>query len=227
MKLGTKIAIVMSALTTTVLSTLGVLDVERDRSFFEADTTHDQLTIANVLASGAERQLQAGRDQDVTALLSSETRREGQLEVVWGWLDPPALGAVPRMSTELTARLARAGWLSFRTEGANAKQWTMVPGAAADGRHFFVAVGESLQPERAHLIANAVRTGGSILLLALLCSGAIVAIGRRFVGKPVESLVEHARRVAAGDLTRRLHVGQNDEIGVLAREMNTMTEALA
>jgi two-component system NtrC family sensor kinase len=64
--------------------------------------------------------------------------------------------------------------------------------------------------------------GTTIVLLALI----LAAIVRRSVVRPVRELVEGTRRVAQGDLSHRIPVRTNDEVGVLAASFNRMTEAL-
>jgi len=63
----------------------------------------------------------------------------------------------------------------------------------------------------------------AILVAALFSVGAAIVM----VGAPLRKLTEHARRIGAGDLGRRLPLTRRDEIGVLATEMNTMSERLA
>ena len=65
--------------------------------------------------------------------------------------------------------------------------------------------------------------GGGVLLAAWVMSFA----GVTRIVKPVRALVEGTRRVAAGDLTRRIPVTSRDEIGELSRSFNEMAWALA
>ena len=64
--------------------------------------------------------------------------------------------------------------------------------------------------------------GTTIVLLAMILAGIV----RRSVVRPVRELVEGTRRVAQGDLSHRIPVRTNDEVGVLAASFNRMTEAL-
>jgi len=53
-----------------------------------------------------------------------------------------------------------------------------------------------------------------------------MAISRRTLG-PIDSLTEAARAMAQGDLSRRVEIESNDEVGTLARSFNAMADALA
>jgi signal transduction histidine kinase len=70
---------------------------------------------------------------------------------------------------------------------------------------------------RAGLIAAAV-SGGLALLIALLLSYGLL--------KPVNELTRAAERMAGGDLSQRVQVGQNDEMGTLGRAFNQMAASL-
>jgi two-component system NtrC family sensor kinase len=64
--------------------------------------------------------------------------------------------------------------------------------------------------------------GGVIVLLVL-----VVAL-RRMVLRPVSRLTQHAVHIGEGDdLTKRMNVKRQDEIGVLAREFDRMVDKLA
>src|SRR6202050_1147225 len=64
--------------------------------------------------------------------------------------------------------------------------------------------------------------GGAGILAAVLASLWFAAR----VSRPVVSLAEAARRVAAGDLNAKVEVESNDELGELASAFNRMTEDL-
>jgi two-component system, NtrC family, sensor kinase len=68
---------------------------------------------------------------------------------------------------------------------------------------------------------------GSLGLLVL--AGGVAFFARRIVVRPTAALVEATRRIAAGELEHRVPAGPaaDDEIGLLARSFNSMTEALA
>jgi signal transduction histidine kinase len=66
------------------------------------------------------------------------------------------------------------------------------------------------------------RTG----LGALVAILSVAVVGFMFVGRPMQRLVEKARRIGAGDLSHPLDMRQRDEIGVLANEMNEMCNRL-
>jgi signal transduction histidine kinase len=53
-----------------------------------------------------------------------------------------------------------------------------------------------------------------------------LALARRILG-PVEAITDAARRMEAGDLTRRVDAGARDEIGDLGRAFNAMADAVA
>jgi PAS domain S-box-containing protein len=62
-----------------------------------------------------------------------------------------------------------------------------------------------------------------ILMLLIIVLGVFIA---RQITKPLEELLETAKEVTGGKLERRSKVFGNDEIGVLARSFNTMTDYL-
>ena len=62
-----------------------------------------------------------------------------------------------------------------------------------------------------------------VLMLAIIGLGVSVA---RQITRPLQELVATAQAVTSGDLRRRSRVGANDEVGILARSFNDMTEHL-
>ncbi len=77
------------------------------------------------------------------------------------------------------------------------------------------------------IAAAARRTAASAAAIIVVVALILAAIVRRGVVQPVRELVEGTRQVAYGDLTHRIPVRSEDEIGVLATSFNRMTEILA
>ena len=62
--------------------------------------------------------------------------------------------------------------------------------------------------------------------LALLIGLAISFVGSSRLTGPIEQGVDFAKRISEGDLTGQLNITQNDEIGLLADSLNTMSQNL-
>jgi signal transduction histidine kinase len=87
-------------------------------------------------------------------------------------------------------------------------------------------VGSSRRPLielQRQVVSTAMLVGGVGILVAVLTSLWFAAR----VTRPVESLAQAARRVAAGDLSAKVEVQSSDELGELAASFNRMTEDLA
>ena len=86
-------------------------------------------------------------------------------------------------------------------------------------------VGSSRRPLielQRRVVSTAMLVGGAGILVAVLASLWFAAR----VTRPVVSLAEAARRVAAGDLDAKVEVESSDELGELAASFNRMTEDL-
>ncbi len=86
-------------------------------------------------------------------------------------------------------------------------------------------VGSSRRPLielQRQVVSTAMLVGGAGILMAVLASLWFAAR----VTRPVVSLAEAARRVAAGDLGAKVEVKSSDELGELAASFNRMTEDL-
>jgi methyl-accepting chemotaxis protein len=66
-----------------------------------------------------------------------------------------------------------------------------------------------------------------VIGLAVLLAAAVALITTRGVTEPMARAVEHAQRIAAGNLRERILVTRSDETGQLQRAMSEMTERLS
>ena len=65
------------------------------------------------------------------------------------------------------------------------------------------------------------------VLIAVLLSALLYATMQRMVARPLVDAVAYAKRVAAGDLSRRIRTRQQDETGELLNTLDDMSESLA
>ena len=77
---------------------------------------------------------------------------------------------------------------------------------------------------------NQSRATSKILIISIVAVLILSIFIALLIANPINSslskAVDHADRIAKGDLTRQLDIDQRDEIGVLAESMNSMSESL-
>ncbi|MFL5303399.1 MAG: ATP-binding protein [Anaeromyxobacteraceae bacterium] len=73
------------------------------------------------------------------------------------------------------------------------------------------------------------RTGALIVIYSALAAavGSLAVLVAHRLLRPIRTLTEGVKAVAAGDLARKVEVRSGDEIGLLAREFNAMAASLA
>jgi methyl-accepting chemotaxis protein len=71
------------------------------------------------------------------------------------------------------------------------------------------------------------RLGLVLLLITLLIAGAGAVAVTRSITRPISRIVEHAQRIAAGDLTREVRVTSRSETGKLQKAMRDMSNTLS
>jgi signal transduction histidine kinase len=104
---------------------------------------------------------------------------------------------------------------------------TYVPVLVAGQPAGALELSESLE-ERDRYVRNTIhRILVNTLIVFVLTGTAFAALGGWFVGRPVNSLIRRANAIAQGDLEHRLQLRQKDELGQLARALNTMCDQLA
>lgn len=67
----------------------------------------------------------------------------------------------------------------------------------------------------------------SLLILGIIISILITLATTRSILKYINVFRRQSNRVAEGDLTQRIKINSNDEMGLLGKDLNTMTEGLA
>lgn len=228
MKLARKLTVALILGIFAVLLVQSISRVRREMGMFEADMRRDGRTMGRVLATAATEVWTTDGESHAKRLIEQVNESENQVQIRWVSLDAPAGDpTAPRLGKDVMGPLLLgqdAGGKLVAPDGTE-DLVTYAP-MRAGGKQGAIELSESLQGQRRYVRATLSNVVAATSTLALVCGAMIIAFGVWFVGRPMRSLIEQARRVGAGDLSRRLVLSQHDEIGELAAEMNAMCDRL-
>jgi two-component system, NtrC family, sensor kinase len=225
MKLARNLTLFVMLGAVLVLALYAWASTRREIALFDADMRRDHESLGRTLAGSAAAVWQAngpGRAAELVRRAGSE----GDLVVRWIWMDDGRWAA--SLSPADRSRLSRGEAVSGVHSAPTGPgfSYTVIPVPGSEPRGAAIEVAESLALRDRYLRNTFLATGMTALAIALVASVVAAIVGMRLVGRPVRDLVEQARRVAVGDLTRRLMPRRSDELGELALELNQMCDAL-
>lgn len=208
MKLARKLTLALLLGMFAVLALHGWFEVRRERAFYAYDAERDHRVIGHALATAFMKVWAIEGEAAALEFLTRASARMGPVQV--GYLDQNPGGK------EVT-------WVD--TQDGRLKTWIPldIPGRSAAT----LELTESLEEQEAYSRASIIRIAGTTIAIAALSAALAFVLGAWLVGRPVGRLIEVARRIGAGDLSRRLEPRQRDELGDLALEMNVMADHLA
>lgn len=197
------------------------LDIQADNLALqarEALETNDDLALSTTL-----RGMRTSEDFVFAAVVQPDG-------VIFAHSDVRQVGRPAQIPTEISSRPAARFRRDVRGDDdspARLEGWAPVVStlAGAPERIGFVCVSVSQAPLLAAVQsakAAAVRVGLLFTLLGLVGTVLIV----RTVTQPIGLLVEGVRRIAGGDLRHKMNLRRSDEIGILSRSFDRMTEDL-
>jgi signal transduction histidine kinase len=229
-KLAAKLILALTLVTLAVISIDASMRVQREIALFENDMRKDARFTGEALGHAVGL---AYRDQGPTvgaALVDEIDGMRGDVGVRWLWLEGEAEEATGAgLSQAQVSQLLGGRAISRRDDaqaGDDGALVTYVPVNVPGAGRGAVEITESLAAETAYV--NITLRDTVLRSVALLGASILVisAIGVFFVGRPADALVAKTRRIGRGDLGGPLDLGQHDEMGQLAREVNAMCEQL-
>jgi signal transduction histidine kinase len=214
MKLARKIVLVMLATFLGVFGVLGYLDASRAVRESHTRAAHDLATTGRALAPALSEVSAVEGGMRARQLLDHADADLKGIQLRWRPLDE--LGADQR------AALLRGEDVTVDDDSSD-NVTVFVPVHPLNGA---LEVSQGLTPRKTALtgvILMRFAVSGIAVLVAAVLS-IIAALG--IIGAPMRMITNHARRIGSGDLSQRLALSRNDEIGTLAAEMNVMCDQL-
>ncbi|MET0342626.1 MAG: ATP-binding protein [Polyangiales bacterium] len=226
MKLARKLTLALVLVVMAVLALNAAERISRDRELLRHDTRRDHHSLGHALSVLVLESLREDGEQRALSLISAANERESAVQVRWVWL--PGEAAVRGLDAHALSTLAQQRDVD-RVIAHAGEPWlySYFPVRIGPGRRGAIEISESLHSEAEAVDATVVRTLVSSISIALLAGVITSALGVWMVGRPVEALMDKARRVGTGDLSGPIELSQRDELSDLAREMNAMCDRLA
>jgi signal transduction histidine kinase len=231
-KLARKLAAALILGVFAVLAVHAYVRVRREIRLFESDIRHDSHVYGRALAAAVAEVFRVHGRERALAIVESANQREGHVRIRWVTLDaPPGSPDAPVVSRAELEPITRGEEIVTKIPELDQVREehlvTFVPIIAKDEHLGAIELAESLAGEKQYVRITLRNTLLANLAVACMCGLLATALGVWFVGRPMQSLTEQARRVGAGDLSKRISLAQRDEIGLLAHEMNLMCDRLA
>lgn len=212
-RLAIKFAAALTGGMALVLGIHAALHVREIAQLQEREIRDDAAILSQSLASAVEELWRAGeRDRADEFIERANARRSHTFIHLARPQTPIARG---RVHVEKSG--GPRGWSVIATAPVD------VPGSPSAAVQI-----ERRLPDERHYFASVLWTQAQTTFLAALVSGLIAfALGVFFLSRPLRQLSRLAHRVTDGDFSVSIDVRQQDEIGTLARELETMTRRLA
>ncbi len=207
-----------------VLAASAYLELRRDVAAFNIDSRKDDQLLGRLFTS-AISDVWNNEGQDRAVALVSDVLAHGSYSHRLRWLDE---GKLSFLSPSATGSL-RAGHEVWQEQRETAPGVLVVyTPLLRNGRLAGVLeISEPLANERRFAQRIGLSTFVATISLAAISLLMTTIVGIWMIARPIRELIQKARRVGSGDFSGPLAIGQHDEIGELATEMNQMSEQLA
>ena len=206
-------------------------DYRRERAVFDSQMRAEATALGRALARGVAEVWDRDGEAAARQFLLTASSKSEHIRARWVWLDEETRDR-PSVRTDVLAPMQEGQVVVYKDTSKNALLTYIpvrVPVTERDGA-FRQGGLEIAQPltELDRFTADSLRNGIIASVAAVAIAGLLaLVLGFLFIGRPVSRLAEKARRVGTGDLTGPLQLGQRDELGQLATEINLMCERLA
>ena len=230
MKLAFKLIFALVLGVVALLVVEAYSSVAREDEQFEQDMARELDVVGRALAvllqDAWERQ---GRDHAL-ALLERVDREQADMAIRWvSLLDDTSDDARPVAAHPQLAAARRGERMTVMVVNADGAR-SLVAYEPIDVGSAWIGAIELSQPmtlaeqhERDTLLRVALLT----VLVAIIGGVLIAILGVVWVGRPLDRLIDKARRVAAGDLETKVDLHTNDELEALGDELDVMSDTLA
>ncbi len=223
MKLARRLTLFLMLGITLVLAGYAGLTMTREVHLFETDMIRDHDVLGKALAGKAASVWDRyGLDEAIETVRVTNDRAD--FRVRWRSADerrPGQRGALPFFPVGGGDQIHR-----YVAGNGASELVSFYPVRHQGSVEAWIEISESLKSRDSYIRTSAITALGTTAVIALISTVLAGFLGLTLVGRPVQTLVQQARRVGRGDLSERVSLGGRDEMGELGRELNAMCDRL-
>ena len=232
MKLTRKFTAALMAVMFVVLGLYGALRIRREGDDFRHDMESDHRDLGNALRVSVREVWELDGQARAMALIDrlNENEPDSSVRIRWVWFDPNASEYYqPKapLKALLTVIRGNPAFWTDTGDGEAGRFYSYIPVRVANARLGALELSESLAFQLKHIREAVLAILMAFGVIGVVCGVMAWGLGVWLVGRPINRLVDKARRVGQGDFSGPLAVRGRDELGALTREMNAMSDRLA
>jgi len=229
MKLTIKIMSLIFLGIIILLTADGYLSIKREINLFDNDMKRNAHLLGNTVKELTLDTWHAAGQNRALELIKRVDREENHMRIRWVWLgDLSGDPYMPRIALEKLFPVSQGHEISVKktNEDGPGHLYTYVPVKISKGEYGALEISESLSKLKDYIHKTILRSIFLGILMALLGFVMLGVLGVKFVGRPLNRLVEITRQIGKGDFSERVAVRGRDELSTLASAMNQMCEQL-
>jgi signal transduction histidine kinase len=218
MKIVPKLTLALVGGTCSVLAANAYLRVHREVEAFEVDRAADHETIARAIAAETSAVWRSEGRGPALASLAAAGERTSRIQVRW-------LSSSP--GVDLSSLSGAAPVTRVERDASGDPHLDTLVAVDVDGvRRGAIELTEQASVANRFARGALVDAALAAAALAVLSAALSFVLGQWLIGRPVGAISDKARRIGRGDFGRPLAVRSDDELGALARDVDTMCEQL-
>jgi signal transduction histidine kinase len=233
MRLALKLVFIFMLANIALAVVYGYVAMRRETALFQRQVSEEaeamEPVMERLLTEAWTRQRDAGVRDSLQRYFGSQPQ---PMRVRWVWFDcsdPADDEFRPTAASNLITAVARQEHRVLETESPDGTgyfviYWPMSLNPARQGGLEFSHPMAALTANQRDVVT---RTGLLIVGMGVISGLLAVALGIRFIGRPLQKLIAKARLISIGKLDDPLHVRSHDELEELADNLNHMCASLA
>jgi two-component system, NtrC family, sensor kinase len=213
-----------------LLAADGYITVKREINLFDNDMKLNAYLLGNTVKElTLDAWHESGRNRALE-LIKKVDKEENHMRIRWVWLGSLSRGPyMPRVALKKLTAVFNGHEISVKKADDNGPgyRYTYIPVKVSNDAHGALEISESLAELTGYVHKTILRSIILGILMALLGFIMLWLLGIKFVGRPLNRMMEFTRQIGEGDFSKRIVVHGHDELSNLATAMNQMCEQLA
>jgi two-component system NtrC family sensor kinase len=230
MKLTIKIMSLIFLGIIALLAADGYISIKREINLFDNDMKQNAYLLGNTVKVLTLNAWHESGQNRALELIKRVDKEENHMRIRWVWLGNLSGGPyMPRVARKKLTAVFHGQEISVKKIDGNGPgyRYTYIPVKISNDAYGALEISESLAELTSYIHKTILRSIILGILMALMGFIMLWVLGIKFVGRPLDQMMEFTRQIGKGDFSKRIFVRGQDELSNLATAMNQMCEQLS